>query len=86
MAHGVVINTRVDAQTKSQAQRILKKLDMTLSEAIKLYLRQIIYNKGIPFEIKIPNELTMETIEKSQRGEELHEASDVEEMFRELDS
>jgi DNA-damage-inducible protein J len=86
MNNGATIHVRIDAQTKSQAQSILNELGMTLSKAITLYLRQIIFNKGIPFEVKIPNELTMKTIEKSERGEELHEASSVEEMFRELDS
>ena len=86
MNNGATIHARIDAQTKSQAQSILSELGMTLSEAITLYLRQIVFNKGIPFELKIPNELTLKTIEKSERGEELHEASSVEEMFKELDS
>ena len=73
-------------ETKSQAQNILNKLGMTLSGAIVLYLKQIAFHSGIPFEVKIPNELTMQTIEKSERGEELHEASSVDEMFKELDS
>ena len=85
MSNGI-IHTRIDSQTKAQAQSILNKLGMTLSEAISLYLRQIVFQKGIPFEVKIPNELTMKTIEKSEYGEELHEASSVEEMFKELDS
>ena len=86
MANGATINARVDARTKAEAQSILRKLGMNLSEAISLYLRQIIFCKGIPFEVKIPNELTIETIKKSERGEELHEAASVEEMFKELDS
>ncbi len=85
MSNGV-IHARIDPQTKAQAQSILKKLGITLSEAISLYLKQIVFQKGIPFEVKIPNELTMKTIDESERGEELHEASSVEEMFKELDS
>lgn len=86
MANVTAIHTRIDPQTKSQAQDILNRLGITLTEAIALYLRQIVFVKGIPFEVKIPNEMTIETIEKSERGEELHEASSVEEMFKELDS
>lgn len=86
MAAGGMIHVRVDAQTKAEAQDVLKKLDMSLSEAIKLYLRQIIFRKGIPFDVRIPNELTAETLAKSERGEELHEVSNVEELFKELDS
>jgi len=86
MANSAMIHARVDAETKSKAQSVLNELGMTLSEAISLYLRQIVFRKGIPFEVKIPNELTMRTIEKSERGQELHEASSVQEMFKELDS
>lgn len=86
MASSAMVHARVDAETKSQAQGVLNELGMTLSEAISLYLRQIVFRKGIPFEVKIPNELTIHTIEKSERGQELHEASSVQEMFKELDS
>ena len=86
MANKTMVHVRVDAETKSKAQSILNKLGMTLSEAIVLYLKQIAFHSGIPFEVKIPNELTMRTIEKSERGEELHEASSVDEMFKELNS
>ena len=86
MAREATIHARIDAQTKSQAQSVLNELGMTLTEAITLYLRQIVFRKGIPFDVRIPNELTMKTIEKSEGGEELHEASSVEEMFKELDS
>ena len=86
MANKTMVHARVDAETKSKAQSVLNKLGMTLSEAIVLYLKQIAFHSGIPFEVKIPNELTMRTIEKSERGEELHEASSVDEMFKELNS
>lgn len=86
MGNSATIHARVDAQTKSEAQDILKTLGMNLSEAISLYLRQIIFSKGIPFDVKIPNELTIETIEKSERGEELHEVSSVKELMKELNS
>lgn len=85
MSNTATIHARVDAETKSKAQSVLNKLGMTLSEAIVLYLRQIAFQKGIPFEVKLPNEVTKQTIEKAERGEQLHEASSVEEMFKELD-
>jgi len=80
MSDGATINARIDKQTKIQAQYILNELGMTLSEALALYLRQIVFCKGIPFEVKIPDELTIETIKKSESGQEWHEASSIEEM------
>jgi len=57
-----------------------------MSEAISLFLTQVSLTKGIPFEIIIPNELTEETLRKSENGEELHEVSDVNQLLEELKS
>lgn len=81
-----VINTRVDENTKRQAQDILEKLEMSLSEAISVYLKQIIYQKGIPFDIKIPNDATIETFRKTDAGKDLHKVSDIEQLAKELKS
>jgi DNA-damage-inducible protein J len=45
----------MDAQTKAEASKILNLLGIKPSEAINLFFRQIIYTKGIPFEVKLPN-------------------------------
>jgi len=86
MAKNTTIQARIDGNTKTKAQRILGALNISMSEAISFYLRQIIFHKGIPFELKIPNELTAKTLEKAEKGEELHEAASVEELFKELES
>ena len=86
MSKMAVINTRVDENTKRQAQDILEKLEMSLSEAISVYLKQIIYQKGIPFDIKIPNDATIETFRKTDAGKDLHKVSDIEQLAKELKS
>ena len=40
----------------------------------------------IPPENKIPNELTAETIRKSEAGKELHQVHGIDELFKELES
>ncbi len=39
----------------------------------------------LPFELHIPNKLTTRTMAKVDAGRDLHEVSDVDELFRELD-
>ncbi len=84
MAKTATIQTRVDPEIKRNAQKILSMLNISMSEAISLYLTQITLNKGIPFEIKIPNKLTAETLNNSVTGKKLHRVSDVNELFQEL--
>lgn len=81
MGKKAVIQIRVDEATKSKTQDILDTLGMRLSEAVLLYLRQIILHRGIPFEVRIPNKLTAETLAKSEKGLDLHEVSSVDELF-----
>lgn len=85
MAKTAIIQARIDPEVKKKAQSILNKLNITLSEAISIFLTQVSLNRGIPFDIKIPNDLTADTLNKSDKGEELHKVSSVDELFQELD-
>lgn len=84
MANSTTIQARVDVDTKKQAKRILDALDISMSEAITMFLRQIIFHRGIPFELKIPNELTAKTLRDSEAGKGLHKVDSVDELFQEL--
>ena len=71
------INVVVDTKTKNEAASILEDLGLSMSTAINIYLKQIIKNHGIPFEIKTKqqfieeNEITDEEImEKLREAEE----------------
>lgn len=80
------IQVRIDEETKAQAQRVLGALHISMSEAVKLFLRQVVLNQGIPFDVKIPNALTAKTLEESEEGIDLHRVSSVDELFEELEA
>ena len=86
MARTATIQARIDPKVKSEAQKILSALNISMSEAISLYLTQVALHRGIPFEVKIPNALTVETIRKADNGEELNTVDSVDELFKELDN
>ena len=46
------INIMVDTKTKEEATIILKDLGLSMSSAITLFLRQVIKNDGLPFEVR----------------------------------
>jgi len=88
MPRTATIQTRIDARVKTEAQKILDQLNISMSEAISMYLTQVALYKGIPFELRIPeipNELTATTLRKSEEGKELNEVGSVDELFEELD-
>ena len=86
MAKTATIQARIDPDVKDKAQTVLNKLNITMSEAISIFLTQVTLNRGIPFDVKIPNDLTLDTLMKSDKGEELHKVSSVDELFQVLDS
>ena len=85
MPKTATIQTRVDPEIKNNAQMILKKLNISMSEAISMYLSQITLHNGIPFEIKIPNEATAEALKDAENGKNIHTVDSVDELFQELD-
>ncbi|MCL2811806.1 MAG: type II toxin-antitoxin system RelB/DinJ family antitoxin [Clostridia bacterium] len=45
---------RVEPEIKQQAEQVLNLLGIPMSNAIGLFLRQIIMQRGIPFDMKLP--------------------------------
>jgi DNA-damage-inducible protein J len=86
MAKKAIIQTRIDSKIKEGAQQVLTRLNISMSEAISLYLVQITLHKGIPFEIKIPNTLTEKTLKASEEGKGLHKADNIDDLFRRLEN
>lgn len=45
---------RIDETTKKQAVELLEGLGINLSDAINMFLKQIVLRGGIPFDVKYP--------------------------------
>lgn len=70
--------TRVDPETKEQAEMILNQLGIPMSNAIGMFLKQIVMHRGIPFEMKLPNSVPVAagSLTKEQFNAELQEGMD----------
>lgn len=47
------IQVRVDASTKSEAEKVLDQLGLSMSQAIKLFLKQLSIKKAVPFPLSL---------------------------------
>lgn len=54
MANTSVVYARIDSGLKENAERILAKLGVTPSGAIQMLYSQIVLQRGIPFEARLP--------------------------------
>lgn len=57
------IQIRIDAKTKKETKKILDSLGIDMSSAIKLFFRQIINARNLPFELRGENGLTLHKAE-----------------------
>ena len=55
MAKSANLNIRMKPEIKDKAENILNSLGIPPSNAIDMFYRQIILNKGLPFEVKLPD-------------------------------
>jgi DNA-damage-inducible protein J len=49
-----MIRARVAPSLKKDAEYVLKRLGLSPTEAVTMFYQQIVLNRGIPFDIKIP--------------------------------
>lgn len=56
-------------ETKEAAEKVFKRLGLSLSAGINVYLKAVALKKKIPFELdlEIPNEATVEAMEEAKR-------------------
>ncbi len=84
-----LIQVRLDNQTKLELEFILNLLGLTTSQAVLMYIKQIVLKKKIPFELSIQNdyddgEITQEQfkamqailVQKMDQGEQTPEFND----------
>ena len=55
MAKSANLYARIEPEVKEQAEKILSTLGIPASNAINMFYKQIILQRGLPFEVKIPD-------------------------------
>lgn len=54
MAKTSNVFARIEPELKKQAENILSELGIPMSNAIGLFLKQVVLQRGIPFDMKLP--------------------------------
>ncbi|WP_375624153.1 MULTISPECIES: type II toxin-antitoxin system RelB/DinJ family antitoxin [unclassified Bartonella] len=80
-----VVRARIDKNLKKEAHEILATLGLTVSDFIRIALTKVVNERGLPFDMYVPNAETLETFEKTDKGEDVFYAKDVEDLFKQLD-
>jgi DNA-damage-inducible protein J len=68
-------NIYINEDIKIEAQKLFKKFNISLSDAINLFLTQSVLNQGIPFKIEIPNKETQKVIKEAKENKNMVKTS-----------
>ena len=78
------VRARIEPELKHDVESVLTTLGLSFSEAIVLFLRQVKLKNGMPFDIRIPNEITKQTFTNTDEGKDLNHYDTAQDMFDKL--
>lgn len=61
-----MLHIRVDDDIKDQATQALTVMGLSVSDAVRLFLRRVVIEQAFPLELKVPNVETRAAIEESR--------------------
>ena len=62
------ITARVDKHLKAKADKVLRSVGVTTTDVIGMLLHQIVLRNGIPFDVRIPNQETLDALAEIDAG------------------
>jgi DNA-damage-inducible protein J len=78
------VRSRIEPDLKDRASEVLAACGLNLSDAIRLFLRQVVVQEGLPFAIKTPNAATIAAM-KEARSMKRAKFGSAQEFFDDLE-
>ncbi len=78
------IQARIEPELKQAAETIFSQLGITSGEAIRMFYAQVKMRGGIPFEVAIPNQDTLDAMKEANQLEPLEEYASFGDLRKEL--
>ena len=72
-----VVITKTDPQVKMEAQKVARRLGLSLSSMINAYLKQVVRTKSIDFSLEEPGDYLVATIKRAMADRKRGKASPV---------
>jgi len=77
------VRCRVEEDLKASAKVVLRNCGLSVSEAMRLFLYQVVENDGLPFEVKAPSAKTARALEEARVIAQ--QFNSIDDMVRSLD-
>ena len=88
-----IVRVRINEQLKNDATAVLESMGLTMSDAIRIFLKRVVDEKALPFTLKMPRHLDASQMSKKEfdalmeqsfRDVEEGRVVPMEEVFRKL--
>jgi DNA-damage-inducible protein J len=79
-----MIHARVEPKLKKSVERIFSDLGISTTEAIRLFLKQVVLHRGLPFPVAMPNAETLEAMREAESPATLQRIGSFRELRRQL--
>ena len=63
---------------------MFRELGLTATQAITLFYKQVELEQGLPFAIRVPNDVTIEALEKARTRQDLESFNTLDDLFKDL--
>ncbi|OGO81515.1 MAG: type II toxin-antitoxin system antitoxin, RelB/DinJ family [Anaerolineae bacterium CG03_land_8_20_14_0_80_58_20] len=84
MNKSAMIRARVDPVLKNEVEDLFEQLGLSATQAITLFYQQVRLNRGLPFDVRIPNEVTRRTFAETDAGQNIVQCENEGDMFTRL--
>ncbi|HWF43241.1 MAG TPA: type II toxin-antitoxin system RelB/DinJ family antitoxin [Candidatus Kapabacteria bacterium] len=84
MPKTATITVEIEPELKERAASVLKKMGLTVADAVALFLRQVERQQELPFDTDIPNRMTRRVMGDTDRGKNLIRFDNADELFKYL--
>ena len=82
-----MLHVRIDDETKLQATQALAAMGLSMSDAVRLFLRRVVVEQAFPLELKVPNAETRAAMKEAEEISQTrrHRFATAEELFADLE-
>lgn len=79
------INVRVEEELKEESSKILNELGMDITGAIKIFLKQVVLQEGIPFDVTLKKPEIIQALEDIENGK-VKQFDNINSLMKELNN
>lgn len=79
------VRARIEPALKIEAENVLHELGITPIQAIKMLYKRLARDHKWPLELKIPNKETLQAFKDTDKGIDLVDCKDLNDLFKDLD-